>query len=167
MSFGTGLFVLNEAQTALTFTIDVFNIDITGTQTADINDNLTAAHIHAGPTAVPGSNAGVVFGFFGTPFNNTNPNDGTVTAFASGVGGTFTGTWNAPEGQNTTLAAQLSNLLSGHSYVNFHTVQFAGGEIRGALVPVPEPATWGMMLLGFGAIGAAIRRKRRMLAFQA
>lgn len=167
ISFGTGLFVLNEAQTALTFTIDVFNIDITGTQTADINDNLTAAHIHAGPTAVPGSNAGVVFGFFGTPFNNTNPNDGTVTAFASGVGGTFTGTWNAPEGQNTTLAAQLSNLLSGHSYVNFHTVQFAGGEIRGALVPVPEPATWGMMLLGFGAIGAAIRRKRRMLAFQA
>ena len=73
MSFGTGLFVLNEARTALTFTIDVFNIDITGTQTADINDNLTAAHIHAGPTAVPGSNAGVVFGFFGTPFNNTNP----------------------------------------------------------------------------------------------
>lgn len=26
---------------------------------------------------------------------------------------------------------------------------------------VPEPATWGMMLLGFGAIGAALRRKPR------
>lgn len=27
--------------------------------------------------------------------------------------------------------------------------------------PVPEPAMWGMMLLGFGGIGIAMRRKRR------
>ncbi len=27
---------------------------------------------------------------------------------------------------------------------------------------VPEPATWGMMLLGFGAIGSVVRRKRRV-----
>lgn len=27
---------------------------------------------------------------------------------------------------------------------------------------VPEPATWAMLVLGFGAIGAAIRRRRRM-----
>lgn len=26
--------------------------------------------------------------------------------------------------------------------------------------PVPEPATWAMMLLGFGAIGASMRRRR-------
>ncbi|RIK47675.1 MAG: hypothetical protein DCC57_14050, partial [Chloroflexi bacterium] len=26
---------------------------------------------------------------------------------------------------------------------------------------VPEPATWAMMILGFGVIGAAIRRQRR------
>ena len=25
---------------------------------------------------------------------------------------------------------------------------------------VPEPAIWGMMLLGFGAVGAAMRRRR-------
>ena len=165
-SFGTGLFVLNDAQTALTYTIDVFNIDVTGTQTADANDNLVAAHIHA--PAAPGANAGVVFGFFGAPFNDNNPNDFILTPFGGGgVGGTFTGTWNAPEGNNTTLALQLANLFNGLAYANFHTVQFGGGEIRGQIVPVPEPATWAMMLLGFGAIGVAIRRKRRTLAFQA
>ncbi|WP_430423584.1 collagen-binding domain-containing protein [Phenylobacterium sp.] len=34
--------------------------------------------------------------------------------------------------------------------------EFAGG--------VPEPATWAMMILGFGAIGAVIRRRRAALA---
>lgn len=29
---------------------------------------------------------------------------------------------------------------------------------------VPEPATWGMMLLGFGALGAAVRMRRRQLS---
>ena len=27
-------------------------------------------------------------------------------------------------------------------------------------LPVPEPATWGMMLLGFGIVGSALRRRR-------
>ena len=31
----------------------------------------------------------------------------------------------------------------------------------GSRPPVPEPATWAMMLLGFGAAGAAMRRSRR------
>lgn len=30
--------------------------------------------------------------------------------------------------------------------------------------PVPEPATWAMMLIGFTAIGAALRRRRRYVA---
>lgn len=30
--------------------------------------------------------------------------------------------------------------------------------------PVPEPATWAMMILGFGAIGGSLRSRRRMSA---
>lgn len=32
--------------------------------------------------------------------------------------------------------------------------------------PIPEPATWAMMLMGFGAAGFALRRKRRTLLAQ-
>lgn len=73
----------------------------------------------------------LLWGFFGTPFNDNNPNDQVVIPFTTGVGGQVNGKWDAPEGNNTTLAAQLSNLREGRAYVNFHTTQFPGGEVRG------------------------------------
>jgi uncharacterized protein (TIGR03118 family) len=130
-SFGTAKFRFNAAQTAMTFTATINNIDFTGSQTSDTNDNLTAAHIHAGASVTPTTNGPVVWGFFGSPFNDNNPNDVVNTPFTSGVGGTISGKWDAPEGNGTTLAAQLTNIRTGHAYINFHTVQFGGGEIRG------------------------------------
>jgi hypothetical protein len=152
-SFGTATFTLNAARTSMTFSATIFNIDFTGTQTADPNDNLVAAHIHAAPTVTPTTNAGVVWGFFGSPFNDNNPNDVVITPFPSGVGGTFSGKWDAPEGNGTTLAAQLTSILTGHAYINFHTTQFGGGEIRGAIVValgITSSAT-----LPTGTLGAA------------
>src|SRR5437016_11629175 len=49
-SFGTASFLINDAMTSMTFTATIFNIDVTGSQTADTNDNLTAAHLHAAAT---------------------------------------------------------------------------------------------------------------------
>lgn len=130
-SYGTARFVFNAGLTALTVTGTVNNIDFTGSQTADTNDNLTNAHIHASATVPPPATRPVVWGFIGTPFNDNNPNDAVATPFGSGVGGTFSGKWDAPEGNGTTLAAQLDNLRNSRAYINFHTVQFGGGEIRG------------------------------------
>ncbi len=149
-SYGTATFSLNAGETAMSMSATVNNIDFTGAQTADTNDNLTNAHIHASATVTPTTNAGVVWGFIGTPFNDNNPNDAIVTPFGSGVGGTVSAKWDAPEGNGTTLTAQLSNIKEGRAYVNFHTVQFSGGEIRGnfpAMTPLRDSLIAGLNAL--------------------
>ena len=162
-SFGTASFFIDSAASFMTFTATIFNIDVNGTQTPnDANDNLVAAHIHAGPLVTPTINGPVVWGFFGAPFNDNNPNDFTMTAFTTGVGGTFSGKWDLAEGNNTTLTAQLPNILAGRSYINFHTTQFTGGEIRGNIVTaVPEPETYALMLGGLAIVAGVARRRGR------
>ena len=44
------------------------------------------------------------------------------------------------------------------SAVYGYVVEFSGGA-------VPEPATWGMMILGFGAVGATLRRRSTKVAY--
>jgi hypothetical protein len=170
LSTGFAQFTLDTALPVLTMTVTVSNIDFTGSQTPGINDNLTAAHIHAGVNAIPGvSAAPVVWGFFGLPFNDTingppSAIPGDCVPFSTGVGGTCTGTWDATEGNMTMLSAQLTNIINGLSYINFHTLQFPAGEIRGQLLAqVPEPSTLGLFgaaLIGFMGLGWLRRRRR-------
>jgi len=146
----------------LSFTATIFNIDVTGTQTPDTFDNLVNAHIHA--PAPPGTNANIVWGFLGTPDNDINPDDLVVTPFAGGlVGGSFSSIWNLPEGNaGTNLAAQIPNLFAGLAYINFHTVQFTAGEIRGQITPVvPLPGALPLFASALGLAGwYGWRRKR-------
>jgi hypothetical protein len=160
-SFGFATFTLNAARTQLSMSATIFNIDVTGTQTADANDNLGAAHIHCCTTQNPGANAPVRWGFFGTPDNDVSPKQLVVTPLVGAVGGTFTSIWDAPEGNgNTTLADWLPGILAGQAYLNFHTAQNPAGEIRGAIAVVPEPSTYVLMATGLAAIGMAARRRR-------
>ena len=112
----------------------------------DLSSTASASHIH-GPTA------------------NNNGNGFTQTAgvlitlnrsSSATTGGTFT------NGPILLTAAQETDLLNGKMYVNIHTANNGGGELRGFLVPspVPEPATAG--LVAFGAL--ALLRTRRSRA---
>jgi len=38
------------------------------------------------------------------------------------------------------------------------------GNIRIKVSPVPEPATWALMIVGFGMVGSTLRRRRTVLA---
>jgi uncharacterized protein (TIGR03118 family) len=165
-SYGTATFNMNIAQTQMTFTATINNIDFTGSQSADVNDNLTAAHIHAGPSVTPGTNGPVVWGFFGAPLNDNNPNDVVNTPAVGSVGGTISGKWDPPEGNGTTFAAQLANLKEGRAYMNFHTTQFGGGEIRGnfpAMQPFRDSLVTG--LNGLTKTRASVLREVAELAF--
>lgn len=156
VSFGDAVLRFNADRTALTFTVNVFNIDVTGSQTPTVDgDNLTLAHIHRAP---PGVNGPVVFGFFGTPINDT-AGAAVPVPFSTGVGGTFTATWDASEGNNTTLTAEIANILAGRTYFNIHTVDFRGGEIRGQIV-VPGPGALGAFAVGLFGIAASLARGR-------
>lgn len=97
----------------------------------------------------------------------------TVTFIGAITGATSTQIFNLnPSGNNFFgIQATGGDLLTGLSFGGFQPAGSgiqALNQVRLNLTPaVPEPATWAMMLLGFGAVGASLRRSRRSTLVQA
>lgn len=125
----------------------------------------TASHIHCCVTTPTGT-AGVATmtpTFSGLPLGVTSGSmDQTFDTLA-------TSTYNAPfvtanGGTAGAEAALFAGIAAGTAYVNIHTTQNPGGEIRGFLTPVaavPEPETYALFLAGLASLGVAARRRHR------
>src|SRR5438128_2527484 len=149
---GTGFATVVLDPTAQTIQINVIFSGLTS--------NDVAAHIHC--CAPLGTNAGVattVPAFPGFPLGVTsgsyssavfNLTESTIynPAFVTLQGGTIPGA----------EAALIGGILNGMTYLNIHTVNFQGGEIRGQLFATPEPST--LLLFSSGLAGLLLCRKR-------
>lgn len=107
---GQAMFKLSKDGTSLSYKLIVANIE-----------NVVAAHIHVGPA---GSNGGVAVTLYGGGLIEGRTNgilaEGVITA------GDITG---------YSLAELLNIMVADGAYVNVHTSQYPGGEIRGQISP--------------------------------
>lgn len=153
---GIGSTVVTFDLTAHLLTVDLSFVALEGFS--------TASHIHC-CTVSPGTGSagvatetptfssfptGVTGGIYSMMFD-TSMADSWNPAFIAANGGTTAGA----------EAAFGAGLASGSAYLNIHSTEYPGGEIRGFLAaPVPEPGQWGMLLMGLPAVLALARRRR-------
>lgn len=94
------------------------------------------------------------------------PDGSVATLEAYDAGGNLLGSASANEGTVFGQGADLSLTLAGIQSVRFFsngaTIGFDNFEFGELAAVVPEPASWAMMMIGFGAAGAAARRRTRV-----
>lgn len=64
----------------------------------------------------------------------------------------------------TSVSDQFNALRNGTPFAGFPTAGFWTASLPTIMPGVPEPATWAMMVMGFGGIGIAVRRSHKVAA---
>lgn len=116
------------------------------------------------------------FGFYGTDIGDFN---GQLTLTLTSASGTTTltvpNTLNGNDGSllfygiidtaNPFTSITFGNTAPGADLFGFDDITV--GDVRQVTGGVPEPTTWAMMIIGFGAIGGTMRRRSTKVAFAA
>lgn len=130
-------------------------------QFSGLTGTTVAAHVHLGMG--PGTNGGVATQLPSLPGFPLGLSSGSYDAtFSLTDEASFNPAFVAANGGDAAgaEAALAASLASGFGYFNIHSTEFPSGEIRADLTAVPEPGTWGLMILGFGLMGFALRKTR-------
>jgi hypothetical protein len=133
---------------------DVTNVLSLDLSWSGLSGDAMQAHIHCCVTTPPG-NAGIALDLW--LMANPRPPSGTYSAtYDLDIDAPFRAAFVAANG-GTTLSAFAAleaamNANEGRAYYNIHTMAWPGGEIRGNLAPVPEPASVIVVLSGVGAL---------------
>lgn len=144
-------FVLSGSRNA-TFQLDS-NPTPDMSSTSVFGDQIQFTNIAGTFDGVAGTASSIGFG--SGLFASLNVN-GTSLGFTQFAGPTlFSGTSTAPI--FSTGVFQLTSIVSGSSTL---TISQAAPPVTGA---IPEPASWALMIGGFGLTGAALRRQRAIL----
>ncbi len=54
----------------------------------------------------------------------------------------------------------ITTTFDNHNFLNVRPTSYGAAEYIGGPGGIPEPATWGLMIAGFGMAGAVLRRRR-------
>jgi len=140
---------LDASNNGLGGTLDVY-VTIQGLTSAmahTFKSSLTENVLSAGWTVVES-----------TYLNNDNSKYGTLTQLASN---SFTNIGTSVQNANPTVAGTYSITEL------YHITAVGAGNAQSTIdvSGIPEPATWGLMILGFGGIGAMVRNRRRQAVF--
>ena len=144
--------------------VDEFNLD--GTFVRQLVGQGGAINSPWGLDIAPSS-----FGEFAGDLLVGNFGDGTISAYDLTTGA-FEGRLLGTDG-NPIVVGDLWALMNGNGGKGGDTdkVYFTAGVsdeahgLFGSLTAVPEPASWAMMVGGFGLMGAAMRRRRTQVTF--
>lgn len=130
-----------------------------GFNLANVNFPVTSAVLNIGngnDSGLPGTFG--VWDFDGTL--DTNQSYSSLAIFNDLGSGTFYGSTGVTSGIPIVSVAFNSAAL-GKLNASAGSTFFVGGVLNGTGGAVPEPATWALLILGFGAIGGAMRRSKQ------
>lgn len=98
----------------------------------------------------------------GASYSGGSFRNNQAVEFFAGGGPIGAASWSTSAGK-ITFNINDGGLL-GNNLAFSWAMTCANDVIQGQVAGIPEPATWGLMILGFGAVGAMIRRRRGAFA---
>lgn len=110
---------------------------------------------------------------YGTGFSSTaNAAVAASATIRGGAGGTLLGnTFSNANGGTNTFGLDIDTRFTRYvlttragGHVNFLGTGGQGYAVSAITAEVPEPATWGLMIIGFGMVGFAARRRKAAFA---